>query len=129
MSDLRRKRTLDRSRRRLRARYRVRKKLRGSAERPRLAVHKSRRHIYAQLIDDRVGRTLAFASSLESELQQALEGGSTGSCSAAQAVGSVLAERAKEKGVQSVIFDRGGSPYHGRIRALADSARAGGLKF
>ncbi len=128
MSDLRRKRTLDRSRRRQRARYRVRKKLRGSQERPRLAVHKSRRHIYAQLIDDRAGRTLAFASSLESELQGALEG-STGSCRAAQAVGQVLAERARDKGFRVVVFDRGGFLYHGRIRALADSAREGGLEF
>ncbi|MYF05108.1 MAG: 50S ribosomal protein L18, partial [Holophagales bacterium] len=94
MSDLRRKRTLDRGRRRQRARYRVRKKLRGSQERPRLAVHKSRRHIYAQLIDDRSGYTLAFASSLESDLQGALEG-STGSCKAAQAVGQALAESAR----------------------------------
>lgn len=128
MSDLRRKRTLDRSRRRRRARYRVRKRIRGSEERPRLAVHKSRRHIYAQLIDDRAGHTLAFASSLEPEVRGGLEG-STGSCSAAQAVGEALAARAKERGVQSVIFDRGGFLYHGRIRALADSARAGGLKF
>ena len=128
MSDLRRKRTLDRSRRRRRARYRVRKKLRGSEERPRLAVHKSRRHIYAQLIDDRAGATLAFASSLESELQGALEG-STGSCRAAQAVGQALAERAREKGFRAVVFDRGGFLYHGRIRALADSAREGGLEF
>ena len=128
MSDLRRKRTLDRSRRRRRARYRVRKRLRGSQERPRLAVHKSRRHIYAQLIDDRAGHTLAFASSLEPEVCGELEG-STGSCSAAKAVGQALAARAREQGVQSVIFDRGGFLYHGRIRALADSARAGGLKF
>ena len=128
MSDLRRKRTLDRSRRRRRARYRVRKKLRGSQERPRLAVHKSRRHIYAQLIDDRAGHTMAFASSLESELSDDLQG-STGSCSAAKAVGAVLAARAAEQGVRSVIFDRGGFLYHGRIQALADSAREGGLKF
>ena len=128
MSDLRRKRTLDRGRRRQRARYRVRKKLRGSQERPRLAVHKSRRHIYAQLIDDRSGNTLAFASSLESDLQGALEG-ATGNRKAAQAVGQVLAERAREKGVRSVVFDRGGFLYHGRIQALADSAREGGLEF
>ncbi len=128
MSDLRRKRTLDRRRRRLRARYRVRKKLRGSRERPRLAVHKSRRHIYAQLIDDRAGHTLAFASSLEPELCVDIEG-STGSCSAARAVGAVLAARAREQGVQAVIFDRGGFLYHGRIRAVADSARAAGLRF
>lgn len=128
MSDLRRKRILERSRRRRRARYRVRKKLRGSEERPRLAVHKSRRHIYAQLIDDRAGRTLAFASSLESELRGSVEG-STGSRKAAEAVGQVLAERAAGKGLRSVIFDRGGFLYHGRIRALAESARAGGLEF
>jgi len=128
MSDLRRKRTLDRSRRRQRARYRVRKKLRGSPARPRLAVHKSRRHIYAQLIDDRSGHTLAFASSLESTLRDALEG-ATGGCRAAEAVGRELAERAKAKGLRTVIFDRGGFLYHGRIQALADSARAGGLEF
>lgn len=128
MSDLRRKRTLDRRRRRRRARYRVRKKLRGSVERPRLAVHKSRRHIYAQLIDDRAGHTLAFASSLEPELCGDIEG-STGSCSAARAVGAALAVRAREQGVRAVIFDRGGFPYHGRIRAVADSARAAGLEF
>ena len=85
-------------------------------------MHKSRRHIYAQLVDDRAGRTLAFASSLEADLRDRIEG-STGSRSAAQAVGAALAERAADKGLRSVLFDRGGFVYHGRIKALADGAR------
>ncbi len=128
MSNLRRKRILDRSQRRRRTRYRIRKKLRGSQERPRLAVRKSRRHIYAQLVDDRAGHTLAFASSLEAGVQEGLES-STGSCGAAQAVGQALAERAREKGFRAIVFDRGGFLYHGRIRALAEGAREGGLEF
>jgi large subunit ribosomal protein L18 len=105
-------------------RLRIRKRVVGVAERPRLAVYRSARHIYAQIIDDRRGTTLAAASSRE-------EAGASqpGKISVSTAVGKRLAERAKEKGVSKVAFDRGGYRYHGRVKALADGARAGGLEF
>jgi large subunit ribosomal protein L18 len=105
-------------------RLRIRKRVVGVAERPRLAVYRSARHIYAQIIDDRRGTTLAAASSRE-------EAGASqpGKISVSTAVGKRLAERAKEKGISKVAFDRGGYRYHGRVRALADGARAGGLEF
>jgi large subunit ribosomal protein L18 len=103
---------------------RVRKKVRGTAERPRLAVSRSNRHISAQVIDDRSGRTLAAASTTEADLRA--KSGTTG---AAGAVGEKLAERAKAAGVTAVVFDRGGFIYHGRVAALADGARKGGLEF
>ena len=106
---------------------RIRKKISGSPERPRLAVFRSQSHIYAQIIDDDDGRTLCAASSLEKELQKQKARGSN--VAAAKAVGSLIATRAKEKGVEAVVFDRGGFQYHGRIKALADAAREGGLKF
>ena len=112
-------------RRRIR-RYRVRKRVTGSTERPRLSVFRSSRHIYAQIIDDRGGRTLVAASSREA-LGARLEGG--GKVAVGRAVGRLLAERAREKGVSKVCFDRGGYLYHGRVQALADGARAGGLEF
>ena len=111
---------------RLRRHRRVRKKVLGSAERPRLAVFRSNRHISAQVIDDRSGRTLAAASTVEPDLRSS---GATGNKQAAEAVGRLLAERAREAGVTSVVFDRGGNLYHGRVAALADAARDAGLEF
>ena len=101
---------------------RVRKKVIGTADRPRLAVYRSNRHVYAQLIDDSAGRTLAAASSLK----DSNEGDPK---EQAKAVGTVLAQRAKEAGVTLVTFDRGGFKYHGRVRAVAEGAREGGLSF
>jgi large subunit ribosomal protein L18 len=105
-------------------RYRIKKRVRGSEERPRLSVYRSASHIYAQVIDDRKGVTLAAASSRE---KIAVDG--KGKTAVGTAVGKLLAERAKEKGVSRVSFDRGGYLYHGRVKALADGARAGGLEF
>jgi large subunit ribosomal protein L18 len=106
---------------------RIRKKLAGSTERPRLAVFRSQSHIYAQIIDDEAGRTLCAASSLDQDLRKEKKRGSN--VAAAKAVGQLIADRAKEKGITTVVFDRGGFQYHGRVRALADAAREGGLKF
>jgi len=107
---------------------RVRSELKESAgERPRLSVHRSSRHIYAQLIDDVQGRTVAAASSLEKEMKGKLKTGADKA--AATAVGKLLAERATGAGVSEVVFDRGAYKYHGRVKALADGAREGGLKF
>ena len=110
---------------RARRHTRLRKKVIGSAERPRLAVHRSARHIVVQLIDDVAGRTLAAASSLEADVR-ALEGDKK---ARATKVGELVAARAREAGVTAVVFDRGGYDYHGRIAALADAAREGGLEF
>jgi large subunit ribosomal protein L18 len=104
---------------------RVRKKIAGTAERPRLAVFRSNRHIVAQIIDDRQGRTLAAASTVET----ALRSSATGNIQAAESVGRLVAERAKAAGIDKVVFDRGGSRYHGRVAALADAARAAGLEL
>lgn len=104
---------------------RVRKKLVGTAERPRLNVFRSNQHIYAQVIDDVKGVTLVSASTLDPELK----GANGGNVDAAQKVGALVAKRAQEKGVKNVVFDRGGFLYHGRIKALADSAREAGLEF
>jgi large subunit ribosomal protein L18 len=104
---------------------RLRKKVRGTAERPRLAVKRSSRHIVVQLIDDLAGRTLASASSLETDVRE-LDGDKK---ARAAAVGKLVADRAREAGVTAVVFDRGGYDYHGRIAALADAAREGGLEF
>ena len=126
MSDIRRKSVLRKRARSQRARYRIRKRVIGTAERPRLAVKKSLKYIYAQLINDQTGETLASASSLE--LRGTLTSG-TGNKAAAKAVGEAIAERAKEKGIESVVFDRGGNIYHGKVRELAEGARSGGLQF
>jgi len=107
---------------------RVRKRVEGTPERPRLNVYRSSNNIYAQVIDDRAGRTLASASTLDASLRQDKKG-SGGNVSAAQTVGTLVAERAKAAGVTKVVFDRGGYLYHGRVQALADSAREGGLEF
>jgi len=107
---------------------RVRGLLRRTAgERKRLSVYRSSKHIYAQVIDDDHGTTLASASSIEKSARETLKTGA--SIDAAKAVGKLIAERAKEKGVTDVVFDRGAYLYHGRVRALAEAARAGGLKF
>jgi len=108
---------------RTRRHERVREKIRGSGERPRLAVFRSNSHIYAQLIDDDAGKTLVAASSVDAK-------DAKGSKSErAKAVGSILGERAKQKGIDTVVFDRGGYRYHGRIKALGDAARSAGLRF
>jgi large subunit ribosomal protein L18 len=104
---------------------RVRKKVRGTADRPRLAVFRSNKHISAQVIDDLTGRTLATASTVEADLR----GDATGNVDAARKVGQLVAERAKAAGVDKVVFDRGGFRYHGRVAALADAARDAGLEF
>jgi large subunit ribosomal protein L18 len=110
---------------RLRRHRRVRKKVAGTAERPRLAVYRSNRHMVAQLIDDREGRTLAAASTHEADTRR----GPTGNKDGAAQVGKLLAERARAAGLTSVVFDRGGFRYHGRVAALAEAAREGGLEF
>ena len=107
--------------------YRLRRWVRGTAARPRLAVFRSLNHIYAQVIDDDSGRTLVAADSRSKEFRTANPKG--GNVAAAKAVGTVLAQRAKAAGLTSVVFDRGGYQYHGRVKALADAARAGGLVF
>lgn len=106
---------------------RIRRKVEGTAERPRLAVFRSNQHIYAQVIDDSQKCTLVSASTLEADLRSALASGSNREASAQ--VGKLLAERAVAKGIQQVVFDRGGNLYHGRVQALADAAREGGLSF
>ena len=109
---------------RRRVHNRIRRKLAGTAERPRLAVFRSEAHIYAQIIDDTQGTTLVAASSVDKDAKT-----NGGNVAAAKAIGKLVAERAKEKGVAKVVFDRGGFPYHGRIKALADAAREAGLEF
>ncbi len=106
---------------------RIRGKVFGSAERPRLAVFRSNQHIYAQIIDDTAHHTLAAASSLEPELKSKLSSGAN--CDASTEVGKLIATRSKEKGITQVVFDRGGNLYHGRVQALADAAREAGLDF
>jgi large subunit ribosomal protein L18 len=106
---------------------RVRRLVRGTAERPRLAVFRSLNHIYAQLIDDGVGRTLVAADSRSPEFQQRQKTG--GNVAAAKIVGELIAQRAKAQGINQAVFDRGGYQYHGRVKALADAARAAGLAF
>jgi large subunit ribosomal protein L18 len=119
--------SIDRDAIRRRIRYRIRKKVTGTAEKPRLAVFRSDKHIYAQAIDDGSGRTIAHASSLDADLKGNVKRG--GNVDAAKVVGSAIAARLKDKGIEDVVFDRGGYLYHGRIKALADAAREAGLKF
>ena len=111
-----------------RSHMRLRTRLHGTPERPRLAVHKSLRYVYAQVIDDTTGRTIAQASSREAAVVEGVES-STSSCAAAKKVGEAVAERAKGKGVEAVVFDRGGAIYHGKVKAVAEGAREKGLKF
>ncbi len=120
-------RSRDRKQRRDRIRSRYRATVKGSAQRPRLAVYRSLRHVYAQLIDDEQGTTVAAASTVEKDVAGQLNNG--GNRQAAALIGRLIAERAKEKGVSAVVFDRGGFPYHGVVQALADAARETGLKF
>ncbi|GBD95258.1 50S ribosomal protein L18 [bacterium BMS3Abin06] len=107
--------------------FRVRKKVRGAPERPRLNVYRSLNHIYAQVIDDFAGKTIVAASSIDKELKEKISSG--GNIEAAKTVGSLIARRALDKGIKQVVFDRGGYLYHGRIRALAEAVREGGLEF
>jgi len=118
---------VNRNRARKKVHVRIRKKIRGTPERPRLNVFRSLQHIYAQVINDIEGKTLAAASSLDKSLRTALK--STSSIEAAKAVGKLIASRAKAANVNTVVFDRGGRMYHGRIKALADASREGGLQF
>ncbi|NLM42241.1 MAG: 50S ribosomal protein L18 [Firmicutes bacterium] len=106
---------------------RLRQRVIGTPERPRLNVYRSLNHIHAQIIDDSIGHTLVSASSVEPELRAKL--GSTGNKDAAKEIGRVIAQRALEKGITKVVFDRGGNIYHGRVAALAEGAREGGLEF
>ncbi|MFZ0413176.1 MAG: 50S ribosomal protein L18 [Candidatus Acidiferrales bacterium] len=106
---------------------RLRQKLAGTTERPRLCVHRSTKHIRVQVIDDQTGKTLVSASSLDAEVRKIIKGG--GNIAAAKVVGKVIAERARAKGVEKVVYDRGGYQYHGRVQALAEAAREAGLKF
>ncbi|HVT95281.1 MAG TPA: 50S ribosomal protein L18 [Bryobacteraceae bacterium] len=108
---------------RVRIHTRIRRRVRGTEERPRLAIFRSLKHIYAQVIDDHKGRTLAAASSVEKDAAQG------GNVAGAKAIGKLVAERAKEKGITKVVFDRGGYIYHGRVKALAEAAREAGLEF
>lgn len=128
MSELHSKKIRAKRMRRKRSHLRLRNRIQGSAERPRLTVFKSLRFTYAQVIDDSSGVTLAQANSREADVQSAAEG-SNQSCEAAKVVGEKIAERLKEKGIEQVVFDRGGFAYHGRIKAVADGARSGGLQF
>ena len=114
-------------RQRERRKFRVRKPLKGTAERPRLSVNRTLKHFYCQVIDDSTGRTLAAASTTESDLRQQLKVGSN--CDASVAIGKVLGERAKAAGISKVCFDRGSFKYHGRIAAFADAVRETGIQF
>jgi large subunit ribosomal protein L18 len=116
--------TINRKEIRRRIHGRIRKKLSGSPERPRLAVHYSNKNIYVQVIDDVSGRTLCAASSLDKEVES-----SGANVATAEKVGALIARRAKEARVSNVVFDRGGHLYHGKVKALAEAARAGGLEF
>jgi large subunit ribosomal protein L18 len=114
-------------RQRLRRRFRVRREIRGTADRPRLTVFRTHKHIYAQVIDDSTGRTLASASTMDKQLRTDVAFG--GNQAAAAAIGKAVAERAKAAGVSKVCFDRGAFRYHGRVAALANAAREAGLDF
>ncbi len=112
---------------RIKKHKRIRNRFSGTGERPRLAVFRSNNHMYAQIIDDTVGNTLTSASTLEKELQSELE--KTNNVDAAAYIGKVIAKRALEKGITTVVFDRGGYLYHGKVKALAEAAREAGLQF
>jgi len=120
-------RKLTRDLHRRRVHERVRTRVSGTPERPRLCVYRSLGHIYGQVIDDRSGRTIVSASSVDKETKKGLKGG--GNIASAKAVGKIIADRAKAAGVTKVVFDRGGYKYHGRVKALADAAREAGLQF
>ena len=120
-------RKLSRDAHRRRVHERVRTKVAGTTQRPRLSVYRSLDHIYAQVIDDHSGKTLVSASSVDTDTKKNLKGG--GNVAAAKVIGKTIAERAKAAGVSKVVFDRGGYKYHGRVKALADAAREAGLQF
>jgi large subunit ribosomal protein L18 len=120
-------RNISRGAHRQRIHRRVRQTVSGTEERPRLAVYRSLNHIYAQVIDDRQGKTLASASSIDGDTRKQVKGG--GNIASAKIVGRIVAERAIAAGVSKVVFDRGGYKYHGRVQALAQAAREAGLKF
>ena len=111
---------------RQRRHFRVRKKVTGTADRPRLVVSRSARHLFVQIVDDSIGQTIVSASTMEDALRK---DSSSDKSTKARIVGKELADRAKAKGITSVVFDRGGNKYHGRVAALADAARAAGLEF
>lgn len=117
---------IDKNKARLRRHMRVRKKINGTTERPRLNIFRSSKHMYAQIIDDTNGVTIVAASTLDNGAKDISNGGNI---EAARLVGQMIAERAKEKGIERVVFDRGGYLYHGRVQALADAARESGLVF
>ncbi len=118
---------VDRAYERKRIHRRIREKVAGSADRPRLCVFRSLKYTYAQIVDDTQGKTLAAASTAEKDVRSTLK--KTGNIEASKVVGKMIAERAKAKGIETVVFDRGGYPYHGRIKAIAEAARESGLKF
>ena len=118
---------IDKAWRRQRSKFRIGKRVEGSAERPRLVVFRSLSHIYVQAVDDASGQTVAAASSLDKETRGRVKTG--GNAAAAKAVGAEIAKRLKERGLESVVFDRGGYRYHGRVRMLAEAARESGLRF
>jgi large subunit ribosomal protein L18 len=120
-------RKLSRNAHRQRIHQRLRRGLVGTPDRPRLCVYRSLKHIHAQVVEDRTGRTLAAASSVDKEVRKQVKGG--GNIAAAKIVGKAIAERARAAGVDKVVFDRGGYQYHGRVQALAEAAREAGLKF
>ncbi|HVC20727.1 MAG TPA: 50S ribosomal protein L18 [Vicinamibacterales bacterium] len=116
--------------RRDRIKLRIRKRMRGTGEQPRLTVFRSLAHVYAQVVDDRSGQTLVAASSVEPALKGTMPAGAAGgNVAGARAIGRVIAERAREKGITRVVFDRNGFLYHGRIKAIAEAAREAGLEF
>jgi large subunit ribosomal protein L18 len=116
--------------RRDRIKFRIRKKMAGTAEKPRLSVFRSVSHIYVQVIDDRTGQTVASASSIDAVVKgQMPKGVAGGNLKGAQLVGAAIAERLKDKGITKVVFDRNGFLYHGRVRAVAEAARSAGLEF
>jgi len=117
----------DKNKARIKRHLRVRKKITGTSARPRLNIYRSDKHMYAQIIDDSKGVTIASASTLDKDLSKDLANGAT--VEAAAKVGALIASRAKEKGIDKVVFDRGGYLYHGRVQALADAARESGLEF
>ena len=128
MANLTKKKSLEKRRRRVRAHQRSRQRMEGTPECPRLSVFKSERYVYAQVIDDERGHTLAAAASMEEALRKGAAGGAA-SKAAAKLVGEAIAERAIAKGIRRVVFDRGGYRYHGKVKELAEAARAKGLEF
>jgi large subunit ribosomal protein L18 len=118
---------VDRKEARVKRHMRIRRRMTGSSDRPRLCIYRSNKHIYAQIVDDSQAHTLVSASSLDSELTDKLK--KTWNIDSAEAVGELVAKRAIKKGIQSVVFDRGGYIYHGRVAAVADAARKSGLEF